>query len=110
MAYATVDDLAAALRVSVTPKNDALLQSCLDAAAEEIDHELDRPTDDPLPDPPPALAVRVNVDRGVELYKASDAVFGSVGYADVGVYKVPNDSFARHAATLIPLKASFGLA
>ena len=47
MAYATVDELAAALRITVTAGNTAQLQSCLDAAAIEIDHAMDRV--DPLP-------------------------------------------------------------
>lgn len=110
MAYATVDDLAAALRVQVTVKNSDLLQSCLDAAASEIDHALDRLELDPLPDPPPALAVRVNVDRGVEWFKASDAVFGGVGFAETGILRVPADSFNRHAVTLIPLTRQYGIA
>jgi len=41
VAYATVDELAAALRVRVTPENTATLQACLDAAAVEIDHDID---------------------------------------------------------------------
>jgi hypothetical protein len=110
VAYATVDELAAALRVQVTAKNQDLLESCLDAAASEIDHALDRLPDDPLPDPAPELVVRVNVDRGVEFYKANDATFGGVGFADTGILKVPNDGFARHAATLIPLTQQFGIA
>lgn len=41
MAYATVDELAAALRVRVTAENTPGLQACLDAAAAEIDHDID---------------------------------------------------------------------
>jgi hypothetical protein len=43
LAYATIDELAAALRIRVTAENTAALQACLDAAAIEIDHETDRP-------------------------------------------------------------------
>lgn len=43
MSYATVEELAAALRVRVTAENQDALQRCLDAAAEEIDHEIDWP-------------------------------------------------------------------
>lgn len=43
MSYATVEELAGALRVRVTAENEATLQRCLDAAAEEIDHEIDWP-------------------------------------------------------------------
>jgi hypothetical protein len=41
MAYATVEELAAALRIRVNADNTAALQACLDAAAVEIDHEID---------------------------------------------------------------------
>ena len=43
MAYATVEELAQALRVPVTVANTPTLQACLDAAAEEIDHAIDWP-------------------------------------------------------------------
>lgn len=109
-AYATVDDLAAALRSQVTVKNRDLLTSCLEAAASEIDHALGRFELDPIVDPAPALVRQVNVARGVEWFKASDAVFGGVGFADTGILRVPADSFARHAATLIPLTQTYGIA
>ena len=48
MAYATVDELARALRVTVTPDNTAGLTACLDAAAAEIDHDTDRLDTDPI--------------------------------------------------------------
>jgi len=110
VAYASLDQLAAAMRVTVTTKNQEALQRALDSAASEIDHELDRPATDPLPTPAPALVVSVNVDRGVEWFKASDAAWGNVGYADIGVVKVAPDGFARHAATLTPYKIQYGLA
>lgn len=108
MAYATPDELAAALRVAVTPKNQELLERSLDAAAQEIDHYCDRPADDPIP-PDDPLAGSVNVARGVEWFKSSDAAFGAVGFADVGVLTAPADPFARHARSLIPLKVRFGV-
>lgn len=49
MAYATVDELAAALRIAVTPANTAALQSCLDAAALQIDTAIDRAPSDVVP-------------------------------------------------------------
>ena len=64
MAYATPDQLAAALGITATPANTELLQGCLEAAAAEIDHTLDRV--DPLEDPPPDLVVRTNINRAVE--------------------------------------------
>jgi hypothetical protein len=109
VAYATIDQLADALRTSVSAKNSAWLQSSLDAAAAEIDHTLDRPADQPLPDPPPALATTVNVARAIEWYKANDSAFGAVGFADIGVLVAPGVPFKRHANSLIPLKIQFGI-
>lgn len=113
--YATEDDLAAALRVQVTVKNSDLLAACVAAASAEIDHETDRfpgnDTDPATPiDPDDPLAHMVCIARGVEWYKANDAVFGVVGFADTGVLAAPKDTFGRHAATLIPLRQQFGIA
>lgn len=107
--YATVDELAAALRIRATAENTATLQACLDAAAAEIDHETDRVdaiTDSELY----ALANRVNVTRGVEWYKANDAAFGVIGFAESGALQAPRDGFNRHAYTLTPLKQQWGIA
>jgi hypothetical protein len=52
VAYATVDELAAALRVSVTAGNTAKLQSCLDAAAAEINHDIDLALEEGTVHPP----------------------------------------------------------
>jgi hypothetical protein len=49
VAYATVNELAAALRVRVTTENTPGLQACLDAAAVEINHDIDLPYADLLP-------------------------------------------------------------
>lgn len=109
MAYATVEQLAAVMRLTVTAKNQDWLQSCLDAAALEVDHYCDRSADDPLLTTDP-LAAQVNVARAVEWWKANDATFGGVGFADTGILTVPADAFARHAAALIPLVQLFGIA
>ena len=110
MAYATVEELAADLRIRVTAENEVKLQACLDAAAEEIDHDVDRLSDDPIPDGD-ALANRVNVLRGVEWFKAQDAAFGFViGFEQIGALQTPRDGFNRHAYTLTPLKRRWGLA
>ena len=104
MAYATAADLAAALRIAVTPANTDQLTACVDAAAEEIDLDLDivdPPA--PLPDPPPAVIRQVNIARAVEWWKAADAAFGGVGYADIGILRTNPDGFARHSATILPL-------
>jgi len=78
MAYATVDELAAELRVTVTAANTSRLQSCLDAAAAEIDRRIDA-VPPVAPDPPwaptgdgLALAKRDNLNRACEWWKAND--------------------------------------
>ena len=112
MAYATVDELAAALRTKVTAENTAALQACLDAAAEEIDHAVDwqtKPTQ-PIELPADPLLNRVNILRGVEFFKANDAAFGALSFGEVGVLQTPRDGFQRHAFTLIPLKQQWGIA
>jgi hypothetical protein len=112
VAYCTPDELAAALRIAPTLKNADLLDKCVTAASREIDHDRD-----PMTTAPPltdtgdlALAHMVCIARGVEWYKSNDSVFGMVGFADTGVLAAPRDTFARHAATLIPLRQQFGVA
>jgi len=107
VAYATVDELAAALRITVTAANQAGLQACLDAAAIEIDDAVDRL--EPIP-PENPLANRVNLIRGVEWWKSNDAAFGIVGFTDTGALRAPKDPFIRHAAALLPLREQFGVA
>lgn len=109
MAYATVDELAAALRVRVTDANRASLQQKLDAAAVEIDQFLDR--EDPLPDPAPPNVIEANINAGVDLVKAADAAFGIVGLSDIGALRVSTaDAVARQAGLLMPHKQRFGVA
>lgn len=108
MAYATAAELAQALRVRVTAENTELLDACLAAAAEEIDHDLDRV--DPLPDPAPATVQRCNVNRAVEWWKAADAAYGIVGFEQVGLLHAPKDGFARHAVTITRWKQAWGVA
>jgi spermidine synthase len=114
MAYATVDELAAALRIRVSAENTATLQACLDAAATEINHVVDwRPEVQPLIAqmlPPPPLLNRVNVLRGVEWFKSNDAAFGVIGFDQTGALQAPRNGFRRHAATLIPFKQQWGVA
>ena len=111
MAYASVEELAAALRTRVTADNEASLQACLDAAAQEIDHEVDRPADGSNPIPPgDPLAGRVNLVRAVEWWKSNDAAFGVIGFDQTGTLTAPRDGFNRHAYALTPLKVSWGLA
>lgn len=107
MAYATPAQLAEALDVRLTTGNTPLLEACLDAAADEIDHTLDRL--DPLPDPVPALVERTNVNRAVEWFKAPATYNGGVGFDQTGVLPVPASGFERHAAVLIPLTQRWGI-
>jgi hypothetical protein len=107
--YASADDLAAALRISVTPKTSAMLEAAVDAASDEIDHWAGRNLDTPIP-ADDALAHVVCIARGVEHYKANDVAFGALGFDNTGVLAAPGDSFDRHARTLIPLVQSFGIA
>jgi hypothetical protein len=109
-AYATVAELAAALRVRLTAQNEPGLQACLDAAAVEIDHDLDRDETIPPGSAGYQLAARVNLVRAVEWYKANDAAFGVIGFDDTGALQAPRDGFNRHAYTLTPLKRRWGLA
>lgn len=107
MAYATPEELAAALNVKLTPANQDALQACLDAAAEEIDHEVDRT--DPMPTGD-ALANRVNLVRAVEWWKSNAAAFGVIGFDQTGALQAPRDGFNRHAYALTPLKQQWGIA
>jgi hypothetical protein len=109
--YATPEQLAQAVRTTATPTNTPYLQRCVDAASDEIDASLDRYEDDPLPEPTPDVIVSVAIARAVEWYKANDAAFGVVGYADTGALRAPKDSFGRHSWVIDPLwKQQFGLA
>lgn len=107
--YASADDLALALRVAIGPKNQDLLEKSVAAASAEIDHQCGRDPSDPIPDGDP-LAHMVAIARGVEWFKANDAAYGVVGFDATGVLAAPRDGFARHAADLIPLVQSFGIA
>jgi hypothetical protein len=110
MAYAEVAELARILQIG-TPSaaQSEALQRVLDAAATEIDSYLGRA--EPMPDPPPALVVEVNLERGAEHWKQEQSPFGFVilgGESPPGM--ASRDSFKRHAATLLPLKESWGVA
>ena len=111
MAYITVQDLAAKLKIRVTPDNTAMLQGCVDAAAQEIDHYIDQKADSPALDPADPLAGQVNLARAVEWWKSADSAFGVVGYAEIGSLTNvrPKDTFARYAYNLIPLKEQWGV-
>jgi hypothetical protein len=109
MAYATIEELATALRVRPTETNTDALQTCLDAAAEEIDHEVDW-LDVDAEHEPDALLNRVNIVRAVEWWKAQDAAFGVIGFDQAGALQAPRDGFNRHAYALTPRKEQWGIA
>lgn len=107
MAYATVEQLAAALEIRVTPENGNLLRECLDAAATEIDHFLEGT---PIVNPAGGAIVRTNVNRAVEWWKAPATYNGGVGFSEVGTLASPASGFERHAAALLPFKRNWGVA
>jgi hypothetical protein len=109
MAYCTIAELAAALRIPVTAANTDGLSACVEAAALEVDDTIDLAPGDPPIDPANPLANRVNIVRAVEWWKANDAAFGVLGSTDLGPVRAPKDSFARHALELVPLKGQWGL-
>lgn len=111
MAYANVDELAAALRVSAAAVSLSALAACLDAAAAEIDAAIDRVDPAvPLTSDQLALVNRVNLVRAVEWWKANDAAFGVIGFADTGALQAPRNGFNRHRSALRPLKQQHGVA
>jgi phage gp36-like protein len=107
VSYGTVAELALALHTRVTPESSAWLQLCLDAATAEIDADLDRGA--PF-DVVPHVIHTVCIARAVEWFKANDAAFGVIGYAETGQLKAPTDSFNRHRSALSPYKLAWGLA
>lgn len=108
-AYCTIDDLAGALRITVTTANTAALTACCEAAASEIDDAINSTTAPSYVQPWNQLMNRVNILRGVEWWKSNDAAFGVLGYDQTGAIRTPRNGFARHAMTLLPLKQQFGV-
>jgi hypothetical protein len=109
MSYATVAQLAAALRIRVTPDNTDALQAKLDAAADQCDQFMDR-GDVALPDPTPVGVVEANVLVAVDLWKAADAAFGVLGFEQIGAVTVSPGSVARVESLLIPYKIGWAIA
>ena len=63
-----------------------------------------------ITNPPPAIVTRTNVNRAVEWYKAPATYNGGIGFVETGALTAPQSGFERHAAALLPLKTSWGLA
>lgn len=110
-AFCTVEQVAEALRITVTPANRATLEACCEAAATEIVASIDSPDPPDYAAEPDPLVNRTNVLRAVEWFKANDAAFGVLGiHESAGAIRTPRNPFIRHALTLLPLKQRFGLA
>lgn len=110
MAYATVDELAQALHVTVTAANTDMLTACLEAAADEIDGYLDVAATSVWPPAPvPASIQRCNVNRAVEWVKATDAAFGALGFDQMSQPVPPGGSFARHGSTIRRYRQQWGV-
>ena len=107
MAYATPEQLADALDIRVTPDNEQVLSDCLAAAATEIDHFLDTGS---AGEPTAPIVIRTNVNRAVEWYKAPATYNGGIGSFEQGTLQAPTSGFERHAAALLPLKTTWGVA
>jgi len=108
--YATVDELAATLRIRVTPATVDGLQRALETAATMCDQFMDRPDDQPLPDPPPAGVVATNILWAVDVYKSADAVIGLLGFEQTGTGTLSAGTVARGEAWLVPFKINWAVA
>lgn len=109
--YATVDELAAILKVNADTRRAALTR-VLQAAALEIDTELGRSgTADPLDALALALVTEVNLERAVEHWQQMQSPFGVLGIlGETGATYTARDSWDRHAHKLAPLKGSWAFA
>jgi hypothetical protein len=109
-AYATVTELAAALKIR-TPtdaQRDAMERALL-AAAGEINSEIDLAADAGLSGWQVALAAEVNLARAMEHWEKTP--FGLIALGvDVPAERTARDSWDRHAHKLAPLKGQWGLA
>jgi hypothetical protein len=112
MAYAPADELARILTLTApTAAQETALQRCLDSAAEEIDIYLGPDVVGAFADKPPALVVEVNLARAVEHWKQEQSPFGIVALGgDSPPSYAARNTWRRHAQTLLPLKASYGIA
>ena len=107
-AYATASELATILQVNET-SNAAALDRVLLAAAGEIVTETGRSD---FAGWELELVAQVNLARAEELWKQMKAPWGvvAVGGPEFGTTLIARDTFARHAQTLAPLKAVWGIA
>jgi hypothetical protein len=111
--YATVTELARILKIRApTVEQEAAMQRVLDVAAGEIDSEIDlSATATPLAGWQLALAEEVNLERAVEHWRQQESPFGLIGLGpELPAERTAQDSWARHANKLAPLKDQWGLA
>lgn len=108
--YATVEELAAILKVKVETRGFEL-RRVLETAAAEINSEIGRGTASPLTGWEVSLATEVNLERAVEHWRQMESPFGWIGLGqEAGPARIALDSWNQHANKLAPLKASWGFA
>jgi hypothetical protein len=108
-----VTELARILKIRApTVEQEAAMQRVLDVAAGEIDSEIDlSATATPLAGWQLALAEEVNLERAVEHWRQQESPFGLIGLGpELPAERTAQDSWARHANKLAPLKDQYGLA
>lgn len=110
--YATVEELAAILRVNATTRH-AALRRVLESASIEIDAEIGTAdvNGNALPyGAPPAIVSEVCVERAVEHWQQMQSPFGIIGLGDGAATYTARDSWDRHAHKLAALKGAWGFA
>lgn len=109
--YVDADELARILKINAptAAQTDAMNRVLL-MAAQEIDDEIDRAsTDDPLTSGQTAIAAEVNLERAVELWRATP--WGIVGIdSEIGATHISRNTWERYALMLAPIKTQWGLA
>ncbi len=105
--FATAAELATILQVNATSNADAL-ERVLQAAAGEIVSETGR---NDFSGWELQLVAQVNLARAEELWKQMKVPWGVIGAeSEFGATRIARDTFERHALSLAPLKASWGVA
>lgn len=108
--YATVEELAAILKVKPETRGFEL-RRVLETAAAEINSEIGRGTASPLTGWEVSIAAEVNIERAVEHWRQMESPFGWIGLGqEAGPARIALDSWNQHANKLAPLKASWGFA
>lgn len=108
VAYATVETLAAQLKVNAETRR-VDLQRVLDAAAREINTEIGYNLDTTADEKDLALVATVNLSRAADLWVIEGLPVGVIGLGGETPFLTPRNSWERHANTLAPLKQSWGL-